>query len=348
MSAAPTHEAIAALGRPAVPDAVDRDALAHLDIAIWLLTLSTGAFVVLSIPLGGFQPEWRSFAGPASALAILSIGAWFYGRVRRDGRLASALHGTAQMIAFCAVGAPLSYVATAIGAPIPLLDHTLDAADKALGFDWRAMLGWMNSNSALHPIFREIYSSITMQAAIAILALAFSGRFVWLRVFLLSFVIATLAGIATAALLPSQGVWAHYGLTPQDHPAITPVVRDLPVAIVNGLRDGSYRMLLAVGAEGVITFPSLHAAFAAILVAAFWPLPALRWVALAVNTIMLVSTPVEGAHYLVDIFAGLLLAAIAVAAACALAIRAAGTPPILAGRGLAARAGPHNDGQVRA
>ena len=32
-----------------------------------------------------------------------------------------------------------------------------------------------------------------------------------------------------------------------------------------GLRDGSYRMLVAIGSEGIISFPSLHAALAMIL-----------------------------------------------------------------------------------
>ena len=36
-----------------------------------------------------------------------------------------------------------------------------------------------------------------------------------------------------------------------------------------GLRDGTVRMLAAAGAEGIITFPSLHAALAVILIAAF-------------------------------------------------------------------------------
>jgi hypothetical protein len=35
-----------------------------------------------------------------------------------------------------------------------------------------------------------------------------------------------------------------------------------------GLRDGGYRLLRGLGPEGIITFPSLHAALAVIIVAA--------------------------------------------------------------------------------
>jgi membrane-associated phospholipid phosphatase len=139
--------------------------------------------------------------------------------------------------------------------------------------------------------------------------------------FLLAFIIAALIAIATAAVFPAYGVWGYYGLTPLDAPHIEPVVRDLPVPIIDGLRDGSYRLLLGIGAEGIITFPSLHSAFAVILAFAFWPVPLLRWIGLAVNLVMLASTPVDGSHYFVDIFSGLALAALAIAAGRRLASR---------------------------
>ena len=61
-----------------------------------------------------------------------------------------------------------------------------------------------------------------------------SGRLIWLRVFLLSFVAATLLAIVVAVVLPAYGVWGYYGLGPQDHPHIEPAVRDLP-GVFSGL-----------------------------------------------------------------------------------------------------------------
>jgi len=57
---------------------------------------------------------------------------------RPDPRLASGLEATAQVVAFAAVGAPLSYLAAA--ANLPLQDHVFAAADRALDLDWRALL----------------------------------------------------------------------------------------------------------------------------------------------------------------------------------------------------------------
>ena len=83
---------------------------------------------------------------------------------------------------------------------------------------------------------------------------------------------------------------------------------------------------MAVGSEGIITFPSLHAALAVIVIAALWPIAILRWVFLALNTAMLAATPIDGSHYFVDVLAGIALAALAVMAAQAIAARAASRP----------------------
>jgi membrane-associated phospholipid phosphatase len=79
--------------------------------------------------------------------------------------------------------------------------------------------------------------------------------------------------------------------------------------------------VMAVGAEGIITFPSLHAALAVILIAAFWPLPVARWICAVINTLMLAATPIDGSHYLIDVVAGIGIALLCLVAARALVAR---------------------------
>jgi membrane-associated phospholipid phosphatase len=129
----------------------------------------------------------------------------------------------------------------------------------------------------------------------------------WLRTYTLAFILTTLASIAISTLLPAAGVWPHYGLTAADSPHLLPAA-STSWPVFYGLRDGTLRTLVAIGSEGVITFPSLHAALAVVLIAALWPLPVLRWIGLALNLLMLVATPIDGSHYFVDVFAGIALA----------------------------------------
>ena len=219
---------------------------------IWVAIAAVAAIVLASPLVSGFSIDWKTFAPPLLVSSGLAVAAWIYRRWRPDPWLASGSETTAQLITFAAVGAPLSYLAAA--ANLPLQDHIFDAADRALGLDWRALLAWMNAYPAIHAMLRPIYLSLTLQMTTAVLCLAFTGRLLRLRIFLLSFILAALITIAISALLPAAGAWPYYALSTADSPHMTPAVStSWPVFF--GLRDGSFRVLVAIGSEGIISFP---------------------------------------------------------------------------------------------
>ena len=265
--------------------------------------------VLVACVASRFEIVFDSYSAAAGAGLLLLGAAYYYRNHRVDLKLGSALESTAQVLIFAAVAAALSYIA-ASGA-LSLQDDAFDVMDRALGFNWNALLAFMNRWPGFFLFMRAMYLSHTLQMTAAVLLLAFTGRLAWLRVYMLAFIFAALLTIALSALLPAEGAWLYYGLKanrsvmPSSHTS-------WPVFL--GLRDGSYRLLMAVGSEGIITFPSLHVALAVILMAAFWSVPFARWVSVVVNSLMLAATPIDGSHYLVDVLAG-----IAIAAACVLA-----------------------------
>ena len=305
----------------AIPDAMT---LRRLDRLIWSLILAVAVAVLAAPLISNFYLDVASFRPPVGACLALIAGAWFYRTWRNDPRLASGLESTAQLIAFAAVGAPLSYIAAAAGAGIPLQDHIFDAVDHAMGFDWMALMRWLSDAPVTFTTLRLIYGSLLPQMILAVLCLAFTGRLIWLRTYMLAFVLATLVTIVLSAVLPAAGVWLHYGLIEADV-RIVPVVSTV-WPVFTGLRDGSMRALVALGAEGIITFPSLHAALAVIMAVALWPIRLLRWPILIVNTVMLGATPVDGAHYLIDVIAGVAIALLSLIAAQAVVTRMVRAP----------------------
>ena len=138
----------------------------RLDRTIWLLIATVAIAVLVGASAGGLSIAWKTLAMPGAACAALLTGAWLYRYRRKDLRLASALGGTAQMAAFAALGAPLSYLAARTG--LPLQDQLFDAADKALGFDWAALLAWMDAHRGIYAALSLAYMSFMPQATIAI------------------------------------------------------------------------------------------------------------------------------------------------------------------------------------
>jgi len=168
----------------------------------------------------------------------------------------------------------------------------------------------MNAHPAIHPIFVFAYLSIMLQTAPVIIVLGLTGRAPRLRLFILAFMLTTLVTIAMSAVMPAQGVWGQLHLTPSDYPAIEPVTQNRHLTVFHGLRDGTYRLLVLAGGEGVITFPSLHTALGLLFIIAIWPIKYLRWAMVPLNVAMILATPVDGGPYFSDVFAGLAIAII--------------------------------------
>jgi membrane-associated phospholipid phosphatase len=286
--------------------------LRRLDRLIWTAIAAIAAIMLTAPFLSSFFIKWSTFVAPLGAAAVLMAAAWFYRRWRPDERLASGAENTAQLVSFAAVAAPLSYLAAS--ANLPLQDQMIDTLDHALHLDWRGLLSWMNDAPTTYAVLHPLYMSLTLQMTTAALGLAFTGRLLRLRIYLLAFILAALIAIAISALLPAAGAWPYYGLTAADSPHITPAV-STSWPVFYGLRDGSFRALVATGSEGIISFPSLHAGLAVILVIAVWPIPVLGWLALVLNIAMLAATPIEGSHYFSDVLAGIAVAILSFVAA---------------------------------
>jgi membrane-associated phospholipid phosphatase len=280
----------------------------HSDYIIWITIALVAAMVIASGVVGTFVVVWSSFVKATIVCGSLIFASLFYRKIRKDQPLAEALCAASQVIAFASVAAPLSYIAAS--AALPLWDAQLDAWDQRLGLDWMAWLALMNATPVLHGLTKIAYGSFAVQTTMVVMALGLARRPVHMRIFVLALIATTLVTIAISALLPAQGEWGYRQLSLSDSPMVLPTTRDLPLPVFFGLRDGTYRLLVADKAEGIISFPSLHAALGLLFIFALWPVKWLRWIALALNGVMIAATPVEGSHYFADVAAGLVTAAL--------------------------------------
>jgi hypothetical protein len=278
-------------------------------LAVWLLivALSAAALSVYAVTGVGFRrAELLTVMGIVGALLAMS---GVYASLRPDPRLGRLFRGAAELFLLSIMVGALSYSGASLG--LPLWDEALHSWDRAIGFDWRYWLAVVDGHPRLHLALVVAYHSMIPQLVLAMVALVTVRAERRLDVFLLAFGLAGAVTVAVAAVMPALSPVVHLGITAADHPNITLAVPLEFQEHALALREGRMRMVDLSRAQGLVTFPSFHTICAILLLLAFRHVPYLRWASLVMNGLMLLAIPVEGSHYLVDVFAGL-----AVALAC--------------------------------
>lgn len=288
----------------------DEGLLAH---ACWGMIGIVAILLTLAAVRVGFDLEWRSAGRTIFACLLLGSVVWYYRHRRPDERIAVSLSCVIQLTAFTSVAAPLSYIVAASGGP--LWDETLYAWDRALGLDWRAYLAFVNDRPWLGAGLRLAYLSLVPQTIIIAVALGLTGRPAECRAFVAAFMISALISMAVSGVMPAVAMFVHLGLQPQDYPNLDPAAAFVHMAQLSALRDGTLRSISLDSIEGLITFPSYHAALGVIFARALWAIPSLRWPGLTLNLALIAGTPIDGGHYFIDVVAGVIVAVLSLAAA---------------------------------
>lgn len=279
----------------------------------WILLAVTALAAGTLMSARGLMFDWASAGWPFVACVGLVCGALVYRRWRRDERIATTLVTTAQVVAFSAAGEALSYAVASLDRP--LWDATLMAWDQAMGLDWLVYLKAVNAHPHLALLLDVAYASLSAQMIGAVAVLGLSGRLAACRRFALAVMLAALATILVSGAMPAVSMVTHLGLRGTDYPNFEFAVGFAPF---DALRGGTLRIVSLAKAEGVISFPSLHAALGVLFVRAFWSVGWARWPALAGNMLLIAATPLEGGHYFVDVIAGIVVALVAIGGADAL------------------------------
>lgn len=287
----------------------------------WIPIALMGVTLSASLALTNFRIGLVGLAVTLGFVAIYAGFAYANARspVRRDPQVMFCLGSTAQIVLITALMTPLTYVAGAMN--FPLQDANLLAIDRALGFDWVAYVNYVNDRPLLATWLSYGYTMIRWPIFAIPAVLAAVYRFERLQEFIFAFSIALIITTVVSVFVPATGVFAQIGLDPTtltniDSRGYLDFMRDfVPV------RDGNLRTLELLNLSGIVYFPSFHAGSAILYAWALWPVRWMRPIALLANGAMIAATPVDGAHYFIDIFAGIAVAVLAIVAAKALGRR---------------------------
>ena len=281
----------------------------------WIFVGSMGVALALALVLTDFSIE---LTGLAISIGYVGLYAGFAhanacSPRRRDPQVMFVLGGIAQIVLITAVMTPLTYVAAA--ANLPMQDANLLAIDQALGFDWAGYVRYVDAHPALAAWLNYGYTMIRWPIFAIPVVLAAKHRFARIEEFTFAFGFALIATTIVSGLVPAIGVFQQIGLDPAvlkniDPQAYLDQLRDLPPT-----RVGTLRHLELLNLGGIVTFPSFHAASAALYAWALWPVKWMRPIVVLAFTAMLAATPINGGHYLIDMIAGVAVAVVAIVAA---------------------------------
>ncbi|MGC2835973.1 MAG: phosphatase PAP2 family protein [Methylocella sp.] len=218
-------------------------------------------------------------------------------------RLANLIRTVFTLVLFTNAAVILNFILTGI-LPLPRWDGALATADRALGLNWLDMYQWLTRHPAIEASARAVYMSLGPQMLILLFALELLGHHNQARALLLWFMVSAIATVGIGVLIPAAGPVVYY---------------HLPVASTAGyvsqmadLRDGTLRTINPLHNQGLVVLPSFHTVLAVLCAYAAWPLRILRYPSLALNLLIILSCPVEGGHYFVDLIAGIILAALTI------------------------------------
>jgi hypothetical protein len=223
------------------------------------------------------------------------------GNVALD-RLVYGLEGIGLFSIITVIGAVATYPMAALSAG--WVDRYLIAADKLIGLDWMAYWTFVQARPTLGSILHAGYMSIFITPLMLLGLLSGTGHIDRCYRFIAAFIIALVITDLSLILFPAQSAEAYFLGT--QAPGL-PESGIAHIPIIEGLRNGSIKVVDLTDMKGLIAIPSFHAAACAIFVWASWPVRVAKFISLGINAILLLSTPLVGGHYFVDILVGILV-----------------------------------------
>ena len=269
------------------------------------------ALIAALVPALGF-----TIAGAdlwVSALTqLFLVAAAFVLRGRGLARVATAIEAMVLILAASMVTACLSVLLATLG--LPYRDATLAAVDAAIFpfFTWREMFALLHHRDALVHVMSAVYQTLLWQPFLLVALLAASGREHACWRFVHAWYLTLAACLIVFPFVTAVSPYAFYGIAHGDIPALGVDTGWWPARLLNDIRSGALRELSPQNMTGLISVPSFHAGGATLL---FWGFRHVRLVGpafMALNIAMAATAPLIGAHYFIDIVAGVAVAVAAI------------------------------------
>ena len=301
------------LSKPLVPD----ERSARSPALLWKRYALCSAMlsVLLAIDLvwlhvGGYSVQESSLVTAAKTIGmLLGVAAGLAGFAKipryrlatqkfRYPEAARMLLWLVLLLCFMAVAGVLSYLCVTVNAPV--IDASLIRFDQALGFDWLGVYRWTREHAAVQRVLSFAYDSGGWQLIGIPAILGLLGRDEALADFVMLLILSSILLLLVSTPFPATSAYVHFNVA---DPKLLATVSDF-----ERLRNGTLRQFDLTKIQGLVSFPSFHTALGVFFVYSVRRVRVLFPIIAALDVAMVISTPTQGGHYLVDVFGGLILA----------------------------------------
>ncbi|WP_260926350.1 phosphatase PAP2 family protein [Novosphingobium sp. 9] len=277
-----------------------------------VLSLLAGGCVLLALLLHAADVEIAARApGTLLYTAIFAVLGLFRWRTR--GTTHRILRPLGDMVEYAALFMVVTLTCAIASYPVAALsrgfaDAALQRADMALHFDWLAWYRMVAAHPLLQDVSRSAYAMIYVSPAILLGWLAWTGQRRVAHDFIVAVCLAAWITLFAFWFMPAVGPFAYlwHGAIPY-----LPVSDLWQPQVIPQLRAHVFTEVDPGHLVGLVSAPSFHAAAATLLITFAARQKVIRWPLIAINVAMLLSTPVEGTHYLTDMILGAIVAGIA-------------------------------------
>jgi hypothetical protein len=268
-----------------------------------VMTLATmGVSIIWALAIGFALPKLEFYTLQALITVIFGGGALFYIVARPDPQVARLMLNIVLGFWFLAFAILFSYLCATFN--LPLVDSELAAIDQALGIDWPGMVTWASTQGWITHWARFIYDRPFSELLAVIAILAVLGRPDRVEEFVSCFMISGIITAFVGGLLPADSGYAYYQVPSEVFSSFKAVVTPAYLEHFHALRAGEMHSLVVGDVRGLVAFPSYHTAFSLLLIYAVRGYKLLFYPSLALNLLVVATTPFVGAHYVIDVIGG--------------------------------------------
>lgn len=195
---------------------------------------------------------------------------------------------------------------------MPLADDVLTSWDTAIGVDWLKFITFVDQAPMLAHSLGLAYQSFSYQLLLLPIILAITGQILRVYQMVIAYALICFVSSFISIWFPALGTYTIYEMDAGSLQNINAYYGYFFLEQFNAVRNDPNFVFRLQETAGILTFPSVHAGVAALCAWAAWSIKVARYPLLLLNVLMAVSAVSHANHYVIDVIAGVLVAAVCV------------------------------------